>query len=195
MDGGVCRITRPGEHGGAPSPRRTSFPCVTTDGRLPLRLEQRRVFASCGGGAHTGSPLPTASTSAASHAGGASVTLVLTLPARTSSSARRLPKYISAATLGAGVTVTVGGNQVTTAFSLAPNSSSCTTANGSTTCTLNAAASGFGAATIAVALYDQAPAGAVIPASASVLSSGTVGANARRRRSERDASRRAEWNR
>ncbi len=74
--------------------------------RIASALAASLLLSACGGG-HTATSLPQAVKS--KPAGHAKLTLRLTLPARTSASARRLPKYVSAATQGATVVITVGG--------------------------------------------------------------------------------------
>jgi len=140
-------------------------------------------LAACsGGGSITSLPATKAAqTPGESTASKAGVTLVLKIPARTSASAKRLPKYISASTVGAKVTITVNAAKATSYFDLASGSPICTTASdGSATCTLAAPMPGFGTATIAISLYDEVTASGYvasgIPNSAALLSSGTIGA-------------------
>jgi len=139
-------------------------------------------LAACsGGGSMTSLPTKVAQTPGKSTTSKAGVTLVLKIPARTSASAKRSPKYISASTVGAKVAITVNAATATSYFDLASGSPICTTASdGSATCTLAAPMPGFGTATIGISLYDEVTASGYvasgIPNSAALLSSGTIGA-------------------
>jgi hypothetical protein len=102
---------------------------------------------------------------------------VLKLPARSASSVRRLPAYVSASTQGVNIVITTSSGSTTTAFAVSPSSSNCSTANGATTCVLTAATVGFGSATVAVTLYDQAPTGSTFSSTAATLATGTLAAS------------------
>jgi hypothetical protein len=131
------------------------------------------ILAACGGGSHAGpSSLPQAVKTKPGGVG--TLTLRLTLPARTSSSAKRLPKYVSSATQGAVVQITAGGRSVVSDYSLEPGTPPCAAAaNGGSVCTLSPQLPGFGVTTISVSLYDQ-PAEGGLPSGAALLSTGSI---------------------
>ncbi len=122
--------------------------------RVALGIAVALFLSACNGGSHATAALPQAVKT--KPGGKGQLTLRLTLPARTSSSAHRLPKYVSAATQGAEVLVTADSTTVVSTFDLVPNSPPCTAgSNGASVCTLTSALPGFGATTITVNLYDQ----------------------------------------
>jgi len=132
------------------------------------------VASACSGGSHSAGSAAVPQAKATGAAGKAQLTLKLTLPARTSSSARRLPKYVSAATQGAAVIITANSTTVTDTYTLEPGTSPCASAsNGASQCTLTAQLPGVGATSITVNLYDQ-PAATGVPSGAALLSTGTI---------------------
>jgi hypothetical protein len=132
------------------------------------------ALADCSGGSATrSSAVPTVKST--SRPG--SVSVVLKLPARSASSVRRLPAYVSASTQGVNIVITTSSGSTTTAFAVSPSSSNCSTANGATTCVLTATTVGFGSATVAVTLYDQAPTGSTFSSTAATLATGTLAAS------------------
>jgi hypothetical protein len=155
------------------------------------------LLAACsGGGGSSHTPHPAASASeSSSSAKGRSVTLSLKIPKRATLQSlargrKRTPKWISASTEGAAVTLTVSGeNSLTTNFNLtgtgaspSPNSAygsaTCTQASdGSTTCAMNAPVPGFGTdLSVQVTLYDTPPVSGTTPFSATnQLAYGNVG--------------------
>jgi hypothetical protein len=144
--------------------------------RLLAGLALALLANACSGGSHSGGASAVPQAKATGAAGKGQLTLKLTLPARTSASARRLPKYVSAATQGATIEIVAGSNSIMGNYTLQPGSPPCASAsNGASICTLSVQLPGYGATSITVSLYDQGTNDSgVIPSTAALLSTGTI---------------------
>jgi len=154
------------------------------------------VLAACGGGgggAQAAHPVVSSTATATKPGASKSTTIALQfhIPkkaaiAASSRAGKRNPKWISASTEGALVSITVQPSNAdspvtsTSAFDLVPGAGSCSSASdGSTACSLSVAIPAVGSnAVISVGLYDTPP-NATSPyfPSAALLSSGTIGLN------------------
>ncbi|HET9030826.1 MAG TPA: hypothetical protein VFN49_11695 [Candidatus Aquilonibacter sp.] len=140
--------------------------------RVALTLIAALLISGCGGG---GSPaLPSAP--APSSPGGAmqkiKMALVIPLPSKTTSGKRA--SFVSPSAAGASIAVSGShGGSATTVADISSASSACTTSAGQRTCTVTASAP-FDTDTFTISLYDAAPVSGSIPATAHLLSTGSV---------------------